>query len=290
MKLLVMERIKQFAISPLLLLISGCFSLHISNMTAPVIQDPREDMMLSCSFYIGHEELYAVKWYKDDYEFFRYSPSGRKKLLEFDVEGVHVDLYSTKCNMSSCSLVLKNLTRVFSTGSYRCEVSIEAPTFGLASKTLNVTVAVIPQDKPSLDNLNDTYLVGDFLVGKCSTDLGDPAPIITWYINQEEVNPRFYRSSTLHQNIDYKLARVLSLLRYPLHKNILGNNSYTYVEVTCQQSSIHGSPQNTTRVIRVVSELELVNNHKFFDIFGSKSSVYRASLTTIITALVFVYK
>lgn len=110
-------------------------------MTAPAIQDPREDMVLACSFYIGDEELYAVKWYKDDYEFFRFSPTGKEKLLEFEVTGVNVDISKTNCNMSFCFLKLKNLTRVYSSGAYRCEVSIEAPTFRLASKTLNVTVA-----------------------------------------------------------------------------------------------------------------------------------------------------
>lgn len=40
-------------------------------MSAPLIADPRDDMNLDCHFDMGSEELYAVKWYKDDHEFFR---------------------------------------------------------------------------------------------------------------------------------------------------------------------------------------------------------------------------
>lgn len=45
--------------------------LRLTNMTAPLVQDLREDMDLNCQFDMGAEELYAVKWYKDDDEFFR---------------------------------------------------------------------------------------------------------------------------------------------------------------------------------------------------------------------------
>nr|CAH7769113.1 unnamed protein product [Callosobruchus chinensis] len=41
-------------------------------MEAPPVADPRSDTTLDCQFDMGGEELYAVKWYKDDQEFFRY--------------------------------------------------------------------------------------------------------------------------------------------------------------------------------------------------------------------------
>ncbi|GJQ73292.1 hypothetical protein Trydic_g13664 [Trypoxylus dichotomus] len=49
----------------------AAMALKLTNMTTPVIADPREDMNLDCHFDMGKEELYAVKWYKDDHEFFR---------------------------------------------------------------------------------------------------------------------------------------------------------------------------------------------------------------------------
>nr|CAI5855186.1 unnamed protein product [Callosobruchus analis] len=43
-------------------------------MDAPSVADPRTDTTLDCQFDMGGEELYAVKWYKDDQEFFRICP------------------------------------------------------------------------------------------------------------------------------------------------------------------------------------------------------------------------
>ncbi|KAJ8911085.1 hypothetical protein NQ315_000545 [Exocentrus adspersus] len=40
-------------------------------MDAPPVADLRKDLELDCHFDMGVEELYAVKWYKDDQEFFR---------------------------------------------------------------------------------------------------------------------------------------------------------------------------------------------------------------------------
>ncbi|CAG9819995.1 unnamed protein product [Phaedon cochleariae] len=39
-------------------------------MNAPIVADPRDLMDLDCNFDMGTEDLYAVKWYKDDQEFF----------------------------------------------------------------------------------------------------------------------------------------------------------------------------------------------------------------------------
>nr|CAI5855188.1 unnamed protein product [Callosobruchus analis] len=49
-------------------------------MDAPSVADPRTDTTLDCQFDMGGEELYAVKWYKDDQEFFRYVHSHSKTI------------------------------------------------------------------------------------------------------------------------------------------------------------------------------------------------------------------
>lgn len=51
--------------------VNGSTGLRLTSMTAPVVADLREIMELDCHFDMGNEELYAVKWYKDDQEFFR---------------------------------------------------------------------------------------------------------------------------------------------------------------------------------------------------------------------------
>lgn len=59
----------------------------------------------------------------------------------FPVEGIHVVIQETNCGKSHCHIRLTNLTRLHSSGAYRCEVSSEAPAFRLAAETHNVTVA-----------------------------------------------------------------------------------------------------------------------------------------------------
>lgn len=122
-----------------------CSGLRLTNMSAPVLQDPRKEMPLHCRFDMGGEDLYAVKWYKDDHEFFRYSPAAAasNKIQQFAVRGVTVDSRRSKCTSEGCDLLLTQLVRPQSSGAYRCEVSSEAPAFRLASQTHNITVAGI---------------------------------------------------------------------------------------------------------------------------------------------------
>lgn len=115
--------------------------LRIINMTAPTIHDPRNQMHLYCKFDMGGEDLYAVKWYKDDHEFFRYAPTGPRIYVEYPVPGVTVDTKKSQCTREACDLTLTELHRPYSSGAYRCEVSSEAPAFRLASQTYNITVA-----------------------------------------------------------------------------------------------------------------------------------------------------
>jgi methyl coenzyme M reductase alpha subunit len=68
-------------------------------------------------------------------------PSRQPPTMSFPVPGVHLVPDGTNCSLFHCQVKLRNLTRDHSGGAYRCEVSSEAPTFRLAAKTHNVTVA-----------------------------------------------------------------------------------------------------------------------------------------------------
>ncbi|XP_045470373.1 uncharacterized protein LOC123677728 [Harmonia axyridis] len=279
--------------------IPECLSLRLTNMTAPLIQDPRENMNLFCEFDMGGEDLYAVKWYKDDHEFFRYSPAGQQQLLQFQVLGVHVDVSRTKCSMTSCNLVLNDLSRTFSSGAYRCEVSTEAPTFRLASQTHNITVAVIPRNNPTIEGMKDRYVVGDYLEGSCTSGLGDPKPIISWYLNNKPVEKNFIRELTQRPTPYYqkdgevKLESTTVQLRLPLDKKIIGNKTITYLELACLQSSDMTAAaaslfRNTTKIIALTEE-PLINNQKLYGFFGASSRIQNSSLLMFIVMLCFIY-
>lgn len=60
--------------------------------------------------------------------------------MTFQVEGIHItkDPYDD-CSRTRCRVTLDNLS-VQSTGTYRCEVSGDAPTFRLTYETSNMTI------------------------------------------------------------------------------------------------------------------------------------------------------
>lgn len=71
---------------------------------------------------------------------FRYSPLTPPTTNWFPVKGVTIAEGSSHCNQFICNLELEQLNTQ-STGSYRCEVSGDAPEFKLIDKTANMTVA-----------------------------------------------------------------------------------------------------------------------------------------------------
>lgn len=48
--------------------------------------------VLECKFELEGETLYAIKWYKDGHEFYRYLPKDEPQIQVFNVSGVHVDV------------------------------------------------------------------------------------------------------------------------------------------------------------------------------------------------------
>lgn len=61
--------------------------LHIPT---PVVTG--DSVVLRCAFELGNETLYAVKWYKNMAEFFRYVPASDPPLKTFPQIGIDVDV------------------------------------------------------------------------------------------------------------------------------------------------------------------------------------------------------
>ncbi|CAN7937717.1 unnamed protein product, partial [Ixodes hexagonus] len=79
---------------------------------------------LQCRFKLGNDELYSVKWYKGTQEFYRYVPSDFPPKNVFRLRGVTVNVAESDAR----SVLLERL-ELNSEGTYRCEVSAEAPSF-----------------------------------------------------------------------------------------------------------------------------------------------------------------
>lgn len=58
----------------------------------PPVVDIHEHVTLSCHFDTDSEKLYSVKWYKDEFEFFRFMPGNSPRTLIFPRSGVTLDV------------------------------------------------------------------------------------------------------------------------------------------------------------------------------------------------------
>lgn len=151
-------------------------AMQVTDISVPQVIDFRKNATLSCSYNIGTHALNSVKWYKDGMEFFRwvfvwqedhhkassneiernnawlkmtiiacgkwirYAPMMTPRYMNFKVDGVQTVEPTNSCNTYRCSVTLVRLSPS-SSGTYRCEVSGDAPEFKVAIEVANMTVA-----------------------------------------------------------------------------------------------------------------------------------------------------
>ena len=67
-------------------------SLSNINVRIPEYIQTGESADLTCSFNLGGDDLYSVKWYKGRHEFYRYMPNERPKIKIFPVKGMKINV------------------------------------------------------------------------------------------------------------------------------------------------------------------------------------------------------
>ena len=81
------------------------------------------NIAFNCSFNLGNEKLYSVKWYRGTYEIFRYVPSDTPPTKTFPLEGFSI---SESPQWASLGNTLHLLNVSFcNSGDYSCEVTTE---------------------------------------------------------------------------------------------------------------------------------------------------------------------
>ncbi|XP_054711940.1 uncharacterized protein LOC129221482 [Uloborus diversus] len=104
--------------------LQGAWSLRMKALQVPESIVVGEVARLVCVFDEEQDDLYSVKWYKDDVEFFRFLPNDRPANQFFEIGDVEVDM-----SRSSNGTVYLQNTNLNAEGTYRCEVSADAPSF-----------------------------------------------------------------------------------------------------------------------------------------------------------------
>ncbi|XP_042906533.1 cell adhesion molecule 2 [Parasteatoda tepidariorum] len=154
--------------------------LRISMLHIPTPVVTGEDVRLHCSYELGNETLYAVKWYKNLGEFFRYVPASDPPLKTIPQLGIDVDMSRS----NSTTVFLRNLN-MDSLGNYTCQVSTDKPFFRCVQSTKQLEVVVPPSDRPVLMTEKAEYELGDNVSILCNSGKSKPAPELKWYINDQ---------------------------------------------------------------------------------------------------------
>lgn len=164
--------------SLLILQLHDVRGLQLTELAVPTHANLKQSVTLNCRFNLDSAKLYSVKWYKDEFEFFRYMPENKPQMQVFPVSGIVLD--ESNSDMNKVSLINVDFT---SSGVYRCEVSTEAPYFDTVFSNSNMTILAYPEHDPAISGVQSHYAPGDYITANCTAAQSNPAPEVDWYIN-----------------------------------------------------------------------------------------------------------
>lgn len=67
------------------------------HVVVPEAVERGSKVEMRCLYDLEQEDLYSVKWYRGDREFYRYSPRDVPPLRIFGIPGIEVDVSSSSC-------------------------------------------------------------------------------------------------------------------------------------------------------------------------------------------------
>ncbi|KAK9878931.1 hypothetical protein WA026_003753 [Henosepilachna vigintioctopunctata] len=110
--------------------------LEVVKLSVPQTVKSGQDVTLTCEYNLGQATLYHVRWYWKGQEFYRYEPKMVPNKVHFVLPHFKVDI----AHSGPTEVTLKDISAEQS-GSYKCEVTTEAPLFKNYQKkaTMNVT-------------------------------------------------------------------------------------------------------------------------------------------------------
>ncbi|XP_064468840.1 uncharacterized protein LOC135383197 [Ornithodoros turicata] len=178
------------------MIVAKVCAVKLVNVDIPSPTTLGETVGLSCIYELDGDKLYSVKWYKNDVEFYRFVPNDWPPGQFLPLPGVDVDL----ARSGRTSVYLRNVN-LHSAGTYRCEVSAEAPSFDTVGGQKEMNVLVLPTEGPSITGSRSRYQVGDTFFVNCTSAKSKPAATLRWFINDVPIRDEDYEneySTTLH--------------------------------------------------------------------------------------------
>ncbi|XP_073992842.1 uncharacterized protein isoform X3 [Rhodnius prolixus] len=164
-------------------------------------------VMMICSYDLGTSPLCYVKWYRGNFEFYRYTPSEDPPHKLFPYPGVHVNV-----DQSNGTQVMLESLGLGLSGKVTCEVTTDTVIPETTSLSAQLVVVDLPESGPilQLERTADAYSVGETLKANCSSPPSKPAPILTFFINGNPCSKEGYcerrvvpLSPTVHWSASY---------------------------------------------------------------------------------------
>lgn len=210
-----------FCVAQVLLYFGETLGARFIHLGVPGSVSKGDSVWLECGYDLEGDELYSVKWYKDNVEFYRYLPGDTPSAQMYSLKGVFLDLHqSNETHAYLC-------TSDFDTeGDYRCEVSTEVPSFNTIKANKELRIYVTPETGPRINSLVKNYRVGDVVNMSCLYGPSKPKAEITWIINEEEAPIGYVHSNQVFSEIkDLEISE--SRLLFSLEPQRLWQGSLT---------------------------------------------------------------
>jgi len=186
-----------------------CSGIRMEAVAVPKIRFRGQNASLLCQYELeDNEELFSLKWYKEETEFYRFTPpdSSRRRWEEPPDEGLVQtwDVPGIKINTKDSSPMRVELRKVIfkSSGMYRCQVTASVRSrgsygyhnqgFTMKESINRMTVVEVPKRNPQItgsDPVRD-YSVGDTLNLTCISAPSNPPSQLEWRLNGRPVDAR----------------------------------------------------------------------------------------------------
>ncbi|XP_034939851.1 uncharacterized protein [Chelonus insularis] len=152
------------------------------RINVPPMVRSGDSVILSCIYDLEHP-LYAIKWFYNEREFYRYVPNAVPIQESFSVNGMKVDI----SNSDEHGVTLLDITSDLS-GTYKCEVSEDYPSYYTAKKEGDMEIVDVPDMDPMIIVEKPKVRVNETLRANCTSGASNPAPNITWTLNGAQLN------------------------------------------------------------------------------------------------------
>ncbi|XP_072938801.1 uncharacterized protein [Epargyreus clarus] len=219
--------------------------------------------LLGCQYDLEGDQLYSVKWYKNQREFYRYVPNNRVPTSHFPTPGITVDITRS----SSTVVALTHLTQA-SAGRYRCEVSGEAPMFATVYEEKDITIHYLPKTGPRISGLMNEYDIGDRVMLNCTSSGSRPEAHLKWLINdrpvvRDHVRGPWYRVSRERMSTTETILELrFTIMPKHFKKGVLSIKCQAVIAPLYQDDVVHQILWNDNYYSTIASPVEIFEENQ----------------------------